>query len=255
MSWRRSSALVRHELRILRHDPLPFMLSVCLPLVMMWFLRPAMAAIFSATDGPDDGAAQAVPGMAVLYAMFLIANVAFGFLREVDWRTWSRLRATQATAADLVVGKLVPGFVVVTGLLLGLIVAGVRLFSLEMRGSWWAVVALLAVFGGWLTACGAVIAAICRTLPQATAIANLLTLVLCGIGGVLMPTETLPGWVQFVGPAAPTSRVMGGLRDAIGGADLADIAGDLGVLALWCAVTTALGLWTVGRKMTAEAVL
>jgi ABC-2 type transport system permease protein len=255
MSWRRSWALVRHESRILRRDPLPFVLSVTLPLFMMWFLRPAMAAIFSATDGPQDGAAQAVPGMAVLYAMFLVANVAFGFLRELDWRTWSRLRSTDASTAELIVGKLVPGFVVVTGLLFLLVGAGVHLFSLDVEGSWWAVVALLALFGAWLTACGAVIAAICRTAPQATAIANLLTLVLSGIGGALFPAETLPSWVRVVDPLAPTTHVMDGLRNTIEGGDLASVASDLGVLTLWCAATAALGLWAVGRRLTAEAVL
>lgn len=251
MSLRRSGALVRHELRILRHDPLPFVLSFVLPLVMMWLLRPAFTAIFASTGGPNNGAAQAVPGMIVLYAMFLVANIAFGFLREQDWRTWSRLRAAGPSSIELIVGKLVPGFGVVTALMGTLFVVGSTVFGLQVRGSMFAIAALLVLFAAWLTACGAAIAGLCRTAPQATALANLLSLGVGGLGGVLIPAETLPDWVQVVAHLNPAWWVMQGLRGSISGAQSA--VGPLFALAVSVLVTGMIAVFAVERAFGEES--
>lgn len=243
MSMHRSSALIRHELRILRRDPLPFILSFVLPLVMMWLLRPAFSAIFATIGGSGNGAAQAVPGMAVLYAMFLVANVAFGFQRERDWHTWARLRAGGASPIELAAGKLVPGFVVVTGLMLVLFAVGTFVFDLRIRGPAMQIVALILIFGAWLTTCGAIVAAVCKTTAQATAVANLLSLGVGGLGGVLIPAETLPHWVQVAAHGTPTWWVMQGLRSTINGTGFA--AGPILVLTFWLLFTAAVAVAAV----------
>ena len=245
MSLRRSSALVRHEFRILRHDPLPFVLSFVLPLVMMWLLRDAFRAIFASTGGPDNGAAQAVPGMVVLYAMFLVANVAFGFLRERDWHTWARLRGAGPSAADLTAGKLFPGFCAITLLMAVLFAVGTVAFRLDIHGSVLSVGVLIVLFGAWLTACGGVIARLCRTAPQATAMANLLALCVGGFGGALIPAETLPEWVQVVAHANPAWWVMQGFRGSVTGE--VSPTGPILVLTAWLVVTGAIAVVTVDR--------
>lgn len=247
---RRSGGLIRHEFRILRRDPLPFVLSLVLPLVMMWLLRPAFTAIFSAIAGSGNGAAQAVPGMAILYAMFLVANVAFGFQRERDWRTWARLRAGGATPVELVAGKLIPGFVVVTGLMLVLFTVGTLVFDLDVRGPTVQIVVLIVLFGAWLTTCGAIVAAICKTTAQATAVANLLSLGVGGLGGVLIPAETLPHWVQVGAHGMPTWWVMEGLRGTIRGN--ASATGPLLVLTIWLVCTGAIAIGAIDRAYVGD---
>jgi ABC-2 type transport system permease protein len=252
MSVRRSWTLIGHEARILRHDPLPFILSILLPLVMMWLLRPAFDAMFQALSGSVDGAAQAVPGMAVLYATFLVANVAFGFLREFEWTTWTRLRLAGASAGDLIVSKLVPGFLAVF-LLMELLLGGAgRLFGLQVQGSWMAVTLLVVLFSAWLTAAGAVIAGVCHTAAQATAVANLIALACGGLGGVIVPAETLPVWAARIGSVLPTRSVMSGLRDAISGSGVSDVRSQVVALGLWTLATIAVAAFLLGRTVTSE---
>jgi ABC-2 type transport system permease protein len=238
MSVHRSRVLVAHELRILRHDPLPFVISFLFPLLLMAFLKPMFAATLTALGvAGANGAEQAVPGMALMFSMFLISNVAFGFIREHDWRTWDRLRTTHASTGDLLVGKLVPGFLVTAGLLVSLLLVGGIVFGLHVAGSVAGLGVVAIAMGLWMTTAGAVLAAVCRTAAQATAIANFLTMALCGLGGVITPIESLPGWAATVAPIAPTYWAMKAFTTLIGGGSFTDVALDLLVLLGFVVVT------------------
>ena len=87
-------SIVRNELRLLRHDPVPAAVLVGMPIVLMTLLSDAMQSTL-AVEGYDDapGSLQTVPGMACVFASFAIAIVGFAIFREHGWRTWPRLRA------------------------------------------------------------------------------------------------------------------------------------------------------------------
>src|SRR5437763_17171855 len=107
--WARSAAVGRQELRVLRSDPTPVIVLVAMPLVLMAFIKPAFRSALVTSGHPQaNGAEQAVPGMAVLFAFFLIGFVSFAFFRDHGWTTWDRLRASRARPAEIMIGKVAP---------------------------------------------------------------------------------------------------------------------------------------------------
>jgi ABC-2 type transport system permease protein len=106
--------LARHELRLFRREPGMLLQMIFMPIVMIAFLKPAFGpALAQAGFDGATGAEQAVPGMIVMFSFFGAGMVGFAFFREHGWGTWDRLRASRASAFDIVVGKAVPTFVLV----------------------------------------------------------------------------------------------------------------------------------------------
>src|SRR5881394_3880522 len=108
MSLSRSAAVARHELRLLRRDPVFLLTFTLMPLVVMAFIKPAFRYLVMAPRGRNlNGAEQAVPGAAVMFSMFLVGSVGFAFFRKYGWGTWERVRASWATPAEVMLGKVV----------------------------------------------------------------------------------------------------------------------------------------------------
>ena len=101
-------AIVRNELRILRHDPVPLVLLIAMPIVLMALLSQSLGHVLL-FEGYDDtpGSMHTAPGMACLFGFFSIAIVGFAIFREHGWKTWPRLRAAGVGGPALLAGKLV----------------------------------------------------------------------------------------------------------------------------------------------------
>jgi ABC-2 type transport system permease protein len=212
MQSQRVRAVLLLEARLMLRDPVPLVVLLVMPLLLMGFLKPALAL---ATVGPADanGAEQAVPGMTVMFASFLVGHVGLAFFREHGWGTWQRVRASSARSVEVMVGKVLASlllFVAVLGCLLG---GGGWLLGLDVRGSLMAFVAVAAAFAVALLGLGLALVAVSRTLAQFSAVANLGGLLLAGLGGALVPLRLLPGWVQTVAPVSPGYWAMRGFTD------------------------------------------
>lgn len=242
MSLRRSTALAGHELRLMRHDLAGLSGLVLLPLVMVAFLNPLFGAALEAEGVPvTNGASAAVPGMAVLFALFLVQHVGYLFFREHHFGTWERLRATPLSPTEVIAGKTVPaaGLAVVQQVLL--FVLSIWLFDLHISGS---VIALGAVVAGLsicLVACGVAAVAYVRNSQRFNAMGSLVVMLVGGLGGGLAPVESLPTWAQRVAPFTPGYWAVRGYRSVIqDGGGLADVAFPVGVLVAFTVVATAL---------------
>ncbi len=239
-------AVVRNELRLLRHDPVPAVLLLAMPMVLMALLAPALRLALVAEGYPNaSGADQAVPGMVCVFSFFAVALVGFGLFREHGWRTWVRIRAAGIPSGQVLAGKLaVPaGLLALQHLLLfdyGLLFLGLR-----PTGSRLAVAAVSAAFAAAVLGLALAAAAALATIQQVNAVTNLGAMVLGGIGGGFVPVSVLPSWVRPVAPVSPTYWAMEGYRTAIldGGA-VADVARPVVVLAV---VAAAAGIFALSR--------
>jgi ABC-2 type transport system permease protein len=219
LSFRRSLAIARQDLRVLRRDPFPVVVLVVLPLVLVPFLKPAFHLALTLEPGPDDsGAGQAVPGMAVTFAFFLVGNASNGFFREHAWRTWDRLRAGAATT-EIVLGKLAVPYL--QALIQFCLVFGVGavFLGLQVRGSWPAMIGIALTYSLFLVLLGVLVTAVCRTYVQVYAVTYVGALVFAGFAGALVPHSLLPPWAQALAPLIPAYWAMDGYRAAITGSD------------------------------------
>ena len=113
MSWRRSWAIIRHEMKALTDDPGSLIFLLVMPLLMMGLMKPLFGLSLQAEGFVGaNGAEQAVPGMAAMFATFTGSFAGFTFFREHGWHTWDRLRASRATTPDIMTGKLVPTLII-----------------------------------------------------------------------------------------------------------------------------------------------
>jgi ABC-2 type transport system permease protein len=194
-------------------DPSTLIFVVILPIFMVSLMRGLFrSALEDQGFAGVNGSEFAVPGMAVGFAAFGVAFAGFSFFRDHGWGTWDRLRASQATSADLMIGKITPT-VAVTVVQLGLLfVLGVLLFDLTIDGSVLAVAALIVVLALSLSAFGMAVTAVSRTMQQLNAIGSIGAFGMAMLGGAWVPVESMPGWAQAIAPIMPTYWAMKGFR-------------------------------------------
>jgi ABC-2 type transport system permease protein len=213
---RRIGVIAAHELRLARRDPVSIMVLVVFPVITIAFLKPAFRPALVQSGHPHaNGAEQVVPGQAAMSAFFIVSLVTFAFFSEHVWATWDRLRASRATSLDIIVGKAAPRVVLVMVQLVFLLVAGVVVFGLHIRGSVIALAPLIVAFGMCLVLLGVGVTAVCTTAQQASAFAFLGMVLFGAIGGAFVPFNLLPGWARTIAPVTPTYWMMRGLRSVI----------------------------------------
>jgi ABC-2 type transport system permease protein len=227
MSWRRSAAVARQDLRILRSDPAFLVIMTVMPLVVMAFIKPAFRAslLLNGVSGVN-GAEQAVPGTSVMFAFFLLGNLGFGVFREHAWNTWERLRASPASPAEIMMGKIVVPLATLLlqlGVLFGI---GGLLFGLHVRGSMLGMILVIGALAVCLVSLGALLLAVCRSVMQLNAATNIGTMVFAGLGGAITPLSVLPAWARTIAPITPSYWAMRGFRS------VTLTNGDLGSVAL-----------------------
>jgi ABC-2 type transport system permease protein len=238
-------AVARHDWRLLRADPVFLVVMIVMPLIVMAFLRPVFrATLVEGGAGDANGAEQVVPGVSVLFALFLVGNVGFSVFREHGWHTWERLRATPASGASLMVGKSVVPLASLGIQQVFLLGVGGLLLDLHVRGSLFGLVLVAASWAASLIGLGYLLLAVCRTIMQLNAINQLGTMVLAGLGGAITPITALPDWARTIAPLVPSYWAMRGYRSVIldaGG--LADVALPVVVLLAFTAAFSLLAWW------------
>ncbi len=216
MSWRRSWVICRHEMKSLRDDPGSVVFLILMPLLMMGLMKPLFGLSLQAEGFLGaNGAEQAVPGMAAMFVTFTGAYMGFTFFREHGWHTWDRLRASEATTADIIVGKLVPTLLIALAQFGALFGLGVVLFDLEIGGSLVALGLIIVGFSLSMISFGMAITALSRTSLQLNTYVNLSGVTFAGVGGALVPIAVLPDWVQTIANFVPTYWAMEGFLDVI----------------------------------------
>jgi len=140
---RRSLVVARISRQLLLTDPASTIMMVVMPLILAPFLAPAAKAQLQLAGYPAaSGGDQIIPGLAVLFAFLSTQLVGTLFFREHAWGTWNRLRASPASTADIVLGKVAPLYVAQLLELGVLLSAGWLLFGYRPNGScspwpWW----------------------------------------------------------------------------------------------------------------------
>ncbi|HEX2849277.1 MAG TPA: ABC transporter permease [Acidimicrobiales bacterium] len=215
MSLSRSRALIRHEMKLQLSEWPNLSTMILMPLVMIAFFKPLARLALTAQHPGANGAEYSVPAMSTMFAFFLVAFIGFSFFMEHRWNTWERLRASPATNAEIMVGKVVPAVLlclVQQGVLFG---SGFLVFGLRINGSLAGLFAVIVALAFALTAIGVLLAAVVKNEQQMNVIGNIGSMVLAGVSGALVPLSVLPGWARTVAPFTPQYWALRGFRSVI----------------------------------------
>lgn len=241
----RVAAVARHDLRILKRDPVFLLVFILMPIAFMAFSERSIGAALSVQfPGRDiNGAAYAIPSATVLFSGFLVGNVGFGIFREHGWGTWERLRSSPLSSAELVLGKSLVPVLCLAIQLTALLGGGALLFGMELRGSLSAFLAVAVALGLMELTLGFMLLAICKSVIQLNAFSNAGAMLLGGLGGAVTPVEFLPGWAQAIAPATPAYWAMRGFRAVtLDGGGWGDVLLPLAVLGGFTVVFTVVAL-------------
>jgi ABC-2 type transport system permease protein len=163
-----------------------------------------------------------VPAYTVMFAFFLVMNVGWVFVTERRQGTFKRLRASPITRGQLLLGKLLPYYMVSLGQGAFLLVAGRLVFGMRWgpeEWPWWEQAAWLipVVATTSLAAMGMalLVAALARTEMQVALYGAVPVLVLALIGGCVLPREMMPEQAQQFSLVTPQGWALDAYRELL----------------------------------------
>lgn len=216
MNWSRSWTLMRQNWDLLMADPAPIVMLFGMPIVMMAFMQgTSKAVLLNAGYQNVSGAELIVPGMAVMFSFFGVGYIGTAFFAEHGWKTWDRLRASQASTVEIVLGKIMPSALLMLIQLAGLFVFGIVVFGMTIHGSVLGVAVMMVACIVVLVAFSILLTATLKTANQAMAAVNMAAMILAGMGGAMAPVDVLPDWARAIAPLSPAYWMLQGFRDVI----------------------------------------
>jgi len=164
---------------------------------------------------------QSVPGWLVFGVFFVVVPLSNTFIRERQLGTLRRLRSTNLSRGTVLLGKLIPYFVVNQLQVALMLAAGSWLVpllggeALRMGGSWLALAAIAAALSVAALGLALLIAVVSRTTEQATLLGGTGNILLAAIGGIMVPKFVMPETMRHVAEWSPMSWGLEGFLDVM----------------------------------------
>ena len=200
---------------------------------------------------------QSVPAWLVFGVFFVVIPLSNTMIRERQLGTDRRLRTTPAGEGDILLGKLLPYFVVnqvqvVAMLLVGaLLVPALGGDRLELAGVPPATLAVMAVALS-LAALGyaMLVAVVSSTTEQATMLGGGGNIILAAIGGIMVPEFVMPPALQAATQVSPMAWGLDGfLIGFLHAGGVRDVAPHAGALAAFGATGVGVAWWLQRRRV------
>ncbi len=159
-------------------------------------IKPASSAD---TDRSPSAMQAYAPGFSLMFAFFLVTNLAVTVVQEREVGTLNRLLSTPASRGTLLLGKMLPYFLLAVVQLSSLFLVSVVLFGLETGDSPLALGLLILASAAAIAGMGIMIAALVKNEGQASGLTTLLILGMAAVSGSLAPNIQIPG-INLVTP-------------------------------------------------------
>ena len=201
------------ELRIILRNGEQLLLTLIIPLILLGFF----GSVDVLPSGDSDPLTFLVPGVyavAIMSSAMVSMGIATGF--ERSYLVLKRLGATPLTRMELVSAKVLSIFVVE-------LLQAVALFSLGLALGWkpegnvWPLAILIVLLGtAAFVGVGLLLAGRLRAEINLAA-QNGLYLLLLLLGGMIIPRDSLPGFLSNAALALPSTTLADGLRTTLNG--------------------------------------
>lgn len=193
-----------------------------------------------------------VPGLiAIIQSMMAVLLTALTVAREWERGTMEQLFSTPVGRLEIVLGKLLPYFVIGMAQVLLILAAGTWLFGVPIRGPILAVFGISAVFLLATLGQGLLISVATKNQQLATqgaAVSSMLPSAL--LSGFVMPIDNMPVVLQYVTYAIPARYYVHALRATLlRNAPLSVIVPDAGALLIFSAVMVAASTALFRRRL------
>jgi ABC-2 type transport system permease protein len=191
-----------------------------------------------------DSAQQNVPGYTIFGVFFIVQVLATSFLREKQEGTFRRLLAAPMSRAALLIGKLLPYYLVNLIQVALMFAVGALVFGMSLGHDPLALVVMTLATAAAATGLGLLVASGGQTPDQIGGLATLLALTLAALGGMMVPTFVMPAFMQTLSRLTPHAWALAGFQDVIvRGLGLGAVLSEAGALLGFAALFFGFALW------------
>ena len=177
----------------------------------------------AAPSGRPSATQQSVPAYTIFGVFFIALTLATSVVRERADGTMTRLHVSPLSRPVVLVGKLLPYYLVNLAQIAAMFAVGVACFGVEL-GDPAGLLAVSLALASAATCLGLLIAAICRTEAQVGALSVSSAITLAALGGMMVPAFVMPGVMQRVALLTPHAWALAGYHDVmLRGAGLAAV--------------------------------
>jgi len=193
---------------------------------------------------------QNVPSYALFGVFFICQVIGLSFIREKQDGTFRRLLVAPLSKSALLIGKLLPYYLVNLIQIVLIFAAGIWIVpllgnpALNLGAHPEALIVVSLATAAAASGLGLLVAALVKT-PEATGgLGALIAVMMAAIGGCFVPAFVMPNFMQTLSKIVPHSWALQGYQDVlIRGYGIGQVMPEVGVLLLFAAVFFGFALW------------
>lgn len=162
---------------------------------------------------------QSVPAWLVFSMFFILIPISNTFINEKEFGTISRIRSIDVSMFPLLLGKIIPYFVVNQIQVIIMILIGIFVVplaggdSLEINGNYFLIFAMSSSISIAAICFALFIANAAKTTEEATSIGGVSNIVLAALGGIMVPKFVMPQFMQDISEYSPMAWGLEGLLE------------------------------------------
>ena len=186
---------------------------------------------------------QNVPAYTIFGVFFIVLTLASSFLQEKKDGTFQRILAAPLSKTALLIGKLLPYYLVNLIQIAMMFCIGVVVFGMKL-GHLPALVIVSLALAAAANGLGLLVAALGKTEPQVNSLSVLLAITLSALGGMMVPTFIMPNLMKTLSLFTPHAWALAGYHDIIiRGLGMKDVLTEMFVLLGFASFFFVIALW------------
>jgi ABC-2 type transport system permease protein len=186
---------------------------------------------------------QNVPAYTIFGVFFIVLTLASSFLQEKKDGTFQRILAAPLSKTALLIGKLLPYYLVNLIQILLMFSIGVVVFGMKL-GQFPALVIVSLALAAAANGLGLLVAALGKTEAQVNGLSVLLAITLSALGGMMVPTFIMPNLMKTLSLFTPHAWALAGYHDIIiRGLGTKEVLTDVAILLGFASFFFVIALW------------
>lgn len=162
---------------------------------------------------------QSVPAWLVFSMFFILIPISNTFINEKNFGTISRIRSIDVSLFPILVGKILPYFIINQIQVIIMILIGIYIIplcggdSLIINGNYLLIFFMSSAISISAICFALLIANISKTTEEATSIGGVLNIIFAALGGIMVPKFVMPEFMQNITSYSPMSWGLEGLLE------------------------------------------
>ena len=186
---------------------------------------------------------QNVPAYTIFGVFFIVLTLASSFIQEKKEGTFQRILSAPISKATLLLGKLLPYYLINLVQIALMFAVGVFFFHMKLGDPMALMVVSLALALS-ANGLGLLVACLGKTEAQVNGLSVFLAITLSALGGMLVPAYIMPGAMKTISLFTPHAWALAGYQDVIvRGLGVLQVLPEVGILLAFSGLFFVIALW------------